>query len=94
MSHDFNMMAMNYNLLFGAYGESEKDGVKREWGLYQDSAHGTQDFHPLPDSWASDIILLDPSNKEWQSFLFQKKKKHSASFLLMAGMLTSSVTGE
>lgn len=75
MSHEFNMMAMNYNLLFGAYGESEKDGVKREWGLYQDSAHGTQDFHPLPDSWASDIMLLDPSNKEWQSFLIQKEKE-------------------
>jgi dextranase len=75
LSHEFNMMAMNYNLLFGAYEESEKDGVKREWGLFQDSAHETQDSHPLPDSWASDILLLDPSNKEWQSFLVEKEKE-------------------
>jgi dextranase len=75
LSHEFNMMAMNYNLLFGAYEESEKEGVKREWGLFQDSAHETQDSHPLPDSWASDILLLDPSNKEWQSFLVEKEKE-------------------
>lgn len=73
LSHKLNMMAMNYNLLFGAYEESEKEGVKREWGLFQDSAHETQDSHPLPDSWASDIMLLDPSNKEWQSFLLKKE---------------------
>jgi dextranase len=75
LSHEFNMMAMNYNLLFGAYEESEKEGVKREWRLFQDSAHETQDSHPLPDSWASDILLLDPSNKEWQSFLVEKEKE-------------------
>jgi dextranase len=75
LSHEFNMMAMNYNLLFGAYEESEKEGVKREWGLFQDSAHETQDSHTLPDSWASDILLLDPSNKEWQSFLVEKEKE-------------------
>ncbi|MDR7073474.1 glycoside hydrolase family 66 protein [Fictibacillus barbaricus] len=75
LSHQFNMKAMNYNLLFGSYEGSEKEGVKREWGLYQDSAHETQDFHPLPDSWASNIMLEDPANKEWQSYLIEKEKE-------------------
>ncbi|WNB92363.1 glycoside hydrolase family 66 protein [Bacillus sp. NEB1478] len=75
LSHKFNMKAMNYNLLFGAYEGAEKEGVKPEWGLYQDSAHETQDFHPLPDSWASNIMLQDPANKEWQSFLIEKEQE-------------------
>lgn len=75
LSHQLNMNAMNYNLLFGAYEGSDKDGVKQEWGLFQDSVHETQDFHPLPEAWASDILLLDPANKEWQSFLIEKEKE-------------------
>ncbi|WP_199617345.1 glycoside hydrolase family 66 protein [Paenibacillus alkalitolerans] len=75
LAHDKNMKAMNYNLLFGAYEDAEQDGVKKEWGLFSDPLHKNQDRHPLPDSWASDIFLMDPSNPEWQNYLFEKEKE-------------------
>ncbi|KRE49017.1 glycoside hydrolase family 66 protein [Paenibacillus sp. Soil522] len=73
LAHSKNMMAMNYNLLFGAYEGAEADGVKKEWALYKDPTQTNQDKHPLPDSWASDIMLYDPSNTEWQNYLIDKK---------------------
>jgi len=73
LAHEKNMKAMNYNLLFGAYEDAENDGVKMEWGLFRDPLGKNQDRHPLPDSWASDILLMDPSNPEWQQYLIQSE---------------------
>ncbi|CAM4168644.1 glycoside hydrolase family 66 protein [Paenibacillus alkaliterrae] len=73
LAHSKNMMAMNYNLLFGAYEGAEADGVMMEWGLYKDPTQTNQDKHPLPDNWASDIMLYDPSNTEWQTYLIDKE---------------------
>lgn len=75
LAHEKNMKAMNYNLLFGAFEDSEADGVKREWGLFKDPLLTNQDKHPLPDSWASDIMLMNPANEKWQSYLFEEEKK-------------------
>ncbi|MBB6671330.1 glycoside hydrolase family 66 protein [Cohnella nanjingensis] len=75
LAHGKNMKAMNYNLLFGAYEDAERDGVKREWGLFKDPTGETQDRHPLPDGWASDILLMDPSNPDWQQYLIAKERK-------------------
>lgn len=75
LAHSRGMKAMNYNLLFGAYADADKDGVKKEWGLYKDPFHNNQDKHPLPKEWASDIYLYDPSNPEWQDYLIAKEKK-------------------
>lgn len=74
LAHDKNMMAMNYNLLFGAYEDAEQDGVKREWGAFRDPLATDYDKHPLPDSWASDIVLMNPANKEWQEYIFEQEK--------------------
>ena len=69
----YNIKTMHYNLMFGAYVDSVKDGVKPEWGLYKDRKHQIQDAHPLPDTWATpEIQLQDPSNAEWQEYLFNK----------------------
>ncbi len=74
-AHAKNMMAMNYNLLFGAYQYSEKDGVLPEWGLYKDRSHKRQDGHPLPNIWAtSKLILENPLNKDWQNYILQKER--------------------
>lgn len=75
MAHERNMMAMNYNLLFGAYEDADRDGVSPAWGLYADPLGQNQDRHPLPDGWASDILLYDPSNPDWQAWLFGQEKK-------------------
>ncbi|WP_339205185.1 glycoside hydrolase family 66 protein [Paenibacillus sp. FSL K6-3182] len=73
LAHSKNMKAMNYNLLFGAYEGAEEDGVKKAWALYKDPSQANQDKHPLPDSWASDIMLYDPNNVEWQNYLIDKE---------------------
>jgi dextranase len=70
-----NMKTMNYNLLFGAYSNAEIDGVNPEWALFKDGHRVQQDKHPLPDSWASDIYILDPSNKEWRDYIIREEKK-------------------
>lgn len=75
MAHERGMKAMNYNLLFGALRDADKDGVKREWGLFQDPLHQNQDRHPLPSSWASDIRLMNPANPEWQAYLLEQEKR-------------------
>ncbi|TLS36497.1 glycoside hydrolase family 66 protein [Pseudalkalibacillus caeni] len=75
LAHEKNIKAMNYNLLFGSYENYEEEGIKKEWGIYRDPDMGEQDKHPLPDSWASDIYLMDPSNKEWQNHLINEEKK-------------------
>lgn len=74
LAHESNMKAMNYNLLFGAFEDAEADGVKREWGLFKDPLLTNQDLHSLPDSWASDILLMNPANAEWQNYLFEQEK--------------------
>lgn len=73
LAHSKNMKAMNYNLLFGAYADAEKDGVSKEWGLFKDRDQTEQDNHPLP-GWASDIMLYDPANPDWQNYLIGKEK--------------------
>jgi len=73
LAHSKNIKAMNYNLLFGAYADADKDGVKKEWGLFKDRDLVEQDKHPLP-GWASDIMLYDPANPEWQNYLIDKEK--------------------
>lgn len=75
LAHGHGMKAMNYNLLFGAYADAEQDGVNRDWGLFKDLGGTEQDHHPLPDEWASDIYLYDPSNPDWQNYLIEKEKK-------------------
>ncbi len=75
LAHEKNMKTMNYNLLFGSYENAESEGVKKEWGLFKDPDAEEQDKHPLPDNWASDIYLMDPSNKEWQDFIINEEKQ-------------------
>lgn len=75
LAHERNMKAMNYNLLFGAYENAEEEGVSKEWGLFKDPFHESQDMHPLPENWASDIYLYDPSNPQWQEYLIKKEKE-------------------
>ncbi|WP_438432399.1 glycoside hydrolase family 66 protein [Gorillibacterium sp. sgz500922] len=72
--HGRGMKAMNYNLLFGAYQDAEKNGVKREWGLFKDPLLENQDRHPLPSSWASDIYLYNPADPGWRDYLFAAER--------------------
>ncbi|SES68811.1 dextranase [Prevotella sp. kh1p2] len=67
--HAYGMKSMFYNLCYGALEDAQQDGVSDKWFMYKDAAHATIDNLPLSDSWKSDIFLLDPGNKDWQSYL-------------------------
>ncbi len=72
--HERNMMAMNYNLLFGTYDHPEQDDVNLDWGLYTDQNGQNIDFHPLPSDWqSSKILLMNPSDSGWQDYIFNQE---------------------
>lgn len=76
LSHEKNMMAANYNLMFGAYYNYQADGIKPQWGLYKDPDHEVQDFHPLPSTWATDkLYMFNPANTAWQKYIFNAEKQ-------------------
>ncbi|NOX88217.1 MAG: T9SS type A sorting domain-containing protein [Calditrichaeota bacterium] len=70
--HRYGMKAMAYNLLYGAYKDAAADGVPTQWRLFKDAYHSNPDYHDLPDSWASDIYLMDPSNEGWKNYIINK----------------------
>lgn len=69
LAHAKNMKTMAYNLIYGAYEDASNDGVQDTWRLFTDRAHQYPDKHDLPDSWASDIYLMNPANLIWQSYI-------------------------
>lgn len=68
-AHAKNMKTMAYNLIYGAYEDASNDGVQYEWRLFTDSDHQYPDKHDLPESWASDIYLMNPVNSIWQNYI-------------------------
>ncbi len=72
--HSKNMMAMAYNLIYGAYKDAEIDGVSNQWRIFSDQNHNNPDFHDLPNSWVSDIYLMNPNNELWQNHILNVTK--------------------
>jgi dextranase len=82
--HDYGMMAMQYNLINGAYDNywSDGSGIPIAWGLYK-NAKGNynpshQDKHDGWPSgiWASDkLYLFNPANKGWQDYIIKEEQK-------------------
>lgn len=86
-AHRRGMLALNYNLAFGAYDGYWRDGsgVKLEWGLFTQAGGGytpaEQDFHPLPATWASPkLFVFDPANRDWQQYIFAQERQVFAHF--------------
>ncbi len=75
VAHSYNMKAMFYNLIYGAWDNAEADGVQKEWYVYTDNTHVNRDFHPLSPPFLSNIYLLDLSNQAWQQYLINENKK-------------------
>ena len=80
VQHAYGMKAMFYNLCFGALSDAAQDGVKEEWYLFKDTKHSQKDSHDLPDSWKSDIYLVNPANKEWQQYIGDRNDDVYANF--------------
>lgn len=73
--HRRGMMAMSYNLLYGAYGDAASDGVDTNaWGLYRDSLHAVRFMFSLPPAWASNLLFMNPGNVAWQSYIFSRER--------------------
>jgi len=69
VGRSYHMNSYVYNLLFGAYDDYQSLGVGEEWGIYQDSFHGSQDYHPLPSAWETNkLYLFNPGNVGWQDY--------------------------
>lgn len=80
VQHSYGMKTMFYNLCFGALSDAAQDGVKEEWYLFKDTKHSQKDSHDLPDSWKSDIYLVNPANKEWQQYIGDRNDDVYANF--------------
>lgn len=74
-AHAAGMVAMNYNLIYGAFDNYVQDGVSQSWGLF-DAPGGSQWQLPMPSGWAtSAIYLFNPANPSWRSYLFNQEDK-------------------
>ena len=70
--HDRGMKSIFYNLCFGVLDGWEERGVKPEWFIFKDQNHTTKDMHDLPDSWKSDIYLVNPANEDWLAYMAER----------------------
>lgn len=68
-----NMSSMFYNLIFGAWNPEEGDGFSNQWQIFKDRNHNVADMHRLEG--LGDILLTDPSNEEWQEYIFEETSK-------------------
>jgi len=75
LAHARNMKTMAYNLIYGAYEDASIDSVQDTWRLFTDKNHQHPDKHNLPESWASDIYLMNPANSIWQNYINNEMNK-------------------
>ncbi|MCU1490097.1 MAG: putative carbohydrate binding protein, partial [Acidimicrobiaceae bacterium] len=74
--HADSAVAMNYNLVYGAwagYGE-DGSGVNYQWGLWWNNNCTNQSNFSLPSGFGtSNIYFFDPSNANWQDYIFNQE---------------------
>ena len=75
--HAYGMKSIFYNLCFGTWKDAVNDGVKSQWALMKKDGNGNyyQDYHGLPSSWASNIYLQVPGNREWQQYMVERNQE-------------------
>ncbi len=70
--HDRGMKSIFYNLCYGALDGWQERGVQPEWFIFKDRNHSTIDRHDLPNSWKSDIYVVNPANEGWLNYLAER----------------------
>ena len=70
--HDRGMKSIFYNLCYGALDGWQERGVQPEWFIFKDRNHSTIDRHDLPDTWKSDIYVVNPANEGWLNYLAER----------------------
>lgn len=71
-AHSHNMLAMSYNLCYGALNDAAAAGVSDQWYMYTDQLHQTKSVLSLGSPFKSNIYLVDPSNTSWQQYIASK----------------------
>lgn len=74
-AHNTNMVAMNYNLIYGATDNYATDGsgISKDWGLF-DSPGGSQWKMSMPAGWStSAIYMFNPLNTNWQNYIYNRE---------------------
>jgi dextranase len=79
-AHNYNMLAMNYNLYGGAYDNYWNDGVPISQGIYMTTGSNKtpaqQYRHPLPGSWATPYLYqMNIRDTGWKNFIFAEEAK-------------------
>jgi dextranase len=75
-AHGYDMSAMNYNLMYGAFAGYGQDGsgVDYNWGLWEQN-NGTDQWNiSMPSGWStSNIYIFDPGNSGWKSYIYGRE---------------------
>lgn len=72
--HSLGMKSFNYNLLYGAWDGSKKDGVNPAWGLYSDNGGSLPVDVTMPNGWATNAIdVFNPANSVWRNYILNQE---------------------
>ena len=79
--HDCGMVAMNYNLLYGAWSGYTDSGVDYRWGLWN-NPNGTDQYSvPMPGGWQTPrLYFFNPANPGWQAYLIGQEDQVFAAY--------------
>src|SRR6185503_20075398 len=70
LAHQYNMLTLHYNLIYGALDNAKAEGVADEWRLYTDNKHKNTERIPLPmPPFKSGLNIMDPANNGWQKYI-------------------------
>lgn len=71
--HRRGIVAMQYNLIYGAADDFAKDGVDARWGLF-DAPGGAQWKLDMPAGWnTSALYLFNPADAGWRNYLLDRE---------------------
>ncbi len=71
-AHQKGIIAMSYNLCYGALHDAIDDGVQNEWYMYDDANHNHKTVFDIGKFLKSPIYLTDASNTNWQQYIAQR----------------------
>jgi len=69
-AHQYNMLTLHYNLIYGALDNAKAEGVSDEWRLYTDKEHKDIERIGLPmPPFKSGLNIINPANEGWQKYI-------------------------
>jgi dextranase len=73
-AHAKGMVAMQYNLIYGAAADFEASGVDPAWRLFDKPGGDAWRFGPFPNGWTTPYLyIFNPANPGWQQYILQRE---------------------